>query len=247
MNTPLVLLHAFPLDSEMWDAAGGILATERTVLAPDFPGFGRAPETVTFSMDECADAVVEMLDHQAIDRAIICGVSMGGYVALSLWARHPERVAALILADTRAEADSPEARAKRASQAEAIAAHGAEEFLNGLVRALIGPATVARDPAIINLTLDMARRASPDALVAALDGLAQRNDATEFLRTITVPTLVLVGADDSITPPALSQRMHSAIPGSDIAVLEGVGHLTPLEDPVAFTESVTSFLHKHRL
>jgi pimeloyl-ACP methyl ester carboxylesterase len=226
---PLVLLHPYPADASFWNRFRDALGEERWILTPQAPGFGGMPARAGWSIDDLADQVAADIDIAIPGgRADVVGVSMGGYVALSLALRHPERCASLVLADTRADADEDAARHARYEAIAAISAGETSAYLDGLLPRLVGPD--ATDD--VRAELDTcARRQPAGALVGALGALAERPDRSRSLGSIGMPTLVIVGADDAVTPPALAERLADGIPGARRAIVAGAGHLAPLERP----------------
>ncbi|MGH9149058.1 MAG: alpha/beta fold hydrolase [Acidimicrobiales bacterium] len=242
---PLVLLHAFPLDGRMWDAQVAALAGGRRVIVADLPGFGRSPPTENpagCTVDAFAGAVAALLAAKGVERAVVAGLSMGGYVAFALHRRHPALVAGLVLADTRADADTPERRANRERQQAQVLAGGAGALAPAMVSALLGPTTLQHRPEVVAAVRTLIEAQPPQGIIGALEALKTRPDATGQLGTIAVPTLVIGGSEDALSPPEVATAMHDAIAGSRLAILEGAGHLTNLEVPVAFNAAVTGFL-----
>ncbi|MGD9573517.1 MAG: alpha/beta fold hydrolase [Thermoleophilia bacterium] len=238
---PLVLLHPFPLDAGFWSAVVPALAATRPVLTPEFPGLGSAPAEDAPSVDGFADAVAEVIARETPDgRAAVCGLSLGGYVALALVARHPERVAALVLADTRAEADTPEGLRGRAEGAAQVRSGDLAGFLDGFAPKLVAPG----DHASLHAARAIADAQDPEAVARALEALGGRADRVAGLPSIAVPTLVIVGEKDVLTPPAHSELMAARIPGAELAVVPGSGHLTAIERPDEFAAAVAGFLER---
>jgi 3-oxoadipate enol-lactonase len=238
---PLVLLHPFPLDARFWSAVVPRLAADRRVLTPEFPGLGAAPPQQRPTVDGFADAVADQIARETDGaRAAVCGLSLGGYVALALAARHPDRVAALVLADTRAEADPPEAREGRHASAAQVRREGLAPFLDRFAPRLVAPG----DQAGLATARAMAEVQDPEAVARALEALAGRTDRVADLPAIRVPALVLVGEMDALTPLAFSQTLASGIPGAELAVIPGAGHLTALERPGEFAAAVRGFLER---
>jgi pimeloyl-ACP methyl ester carboxylesterase len=239
---PLLLLHGFPHDRTLWapQLADDSLGVRR--IAPDLPGFGESEPTTDASLDHWADWVAAFLDALALPRVIVGGLSMGGYLAFAFWRRHPERVRALVLADTRAGPDSDEARAKRRDMQVLARAEGAGAVAARMLTGMIGKTTRAERPAVVATLDTMMRRVPVPAIVDALEALATRADSGTTLRTITVPTLVVCGEEDVLTPPAESQAMHAAIAGSELAILPRAGHASNLEDPRGFDGLLSRFL-----
>jgi pimeloyl-ACP methyl ester carboxylesterase len=236
--TPLVLLHPFPLDAGFWSAVTPALADDRAVAALEFPGLGTAPPVEHPSVDGFADAVAETIAAMPGGRAAVCGLSLGGYAALALAARHPERVAGLVLADTRAEPDTPEARRGRLDSAARVRAEGAGGFLDEFVPRLVAPG----DRASMHAARAIADAQEPEAIARALEALGGRADRRPDLPAMAVPALVIVGSQDGLTPPALSETMAAALPDAGLLVIDGAGHLTALERPDEFAAAVRAFL-----
>jgi 3-oxoadipate enol-lactonase len=238
----LLLVHGFPLDRRLWAAQMKALVNLTRVIAPDLRGCGRS-EVVPgpLTMEQHADDLAALLDRLAIRRAVVAGLSMGGYVAFALWRRHPERVQGLILADTRAEPDSEAARAGRDAAAVKVQQAGAAAYADEMLSRLLAPPSRG-SARIAGAARRMMAEQPVEGIVAALAGLRDRVDSRPTLATITVPTLVVGGEADVITPPADVQAMAAAIPSARLEVIPGAGHLSPLENPRAFNAAVRAFL-----
>ena len=182
------------------------------------------------------------MDHLEIPRAVIGGLSMGGYVALAFYKQFPSRVRSLILADTRAHADTEEGKQTRAQQAEKALSEGMAGIADAMLPKLLTPDTVSKHPEIVKFVRDMMLKMKPEGAAAALRGMAEREDQTQLISQISVPTLILVGAEDAITPVADSERMHRAIPGSRLVVLENAGHVSNIERTQQFNDALLEFL-----
>ncbi len=234
----LVLLHAFPLDRRMWRETAEALSSRRRVITVDFRGFGESAG-VAPSVAELADDVARLLDALGVPMAAMCGLSLGGYVALAFADRHAARLAALVLADTRAGADSPDGRRARDEGAQKVRSDGAASFVAPLAARLLS----ANAPEALREKLRALGGAqNPDAIAAALLAMRDRPDRTSELARIRCPTLVLVGADDAITPPAEARAMAAAIPGAKFIELADAGHLSHWEAPTEFARAVDEFL-----
>ncbi|MCS7271598.1 MAG: alpha/beta hydrolase, partial [Gemmataceae bacterium] len=206
-GSPLILLHAFPLDHEMWEPQlAALVGAGYRVIVIDLPGFGASPRQPGWTIDSAADAVAELLEQLRVPTAVVGGVSMGGYVALAFARRHPRQLAGLILADTRAGADDEVARARRHEMITAIRQRGIDAISSTLLPQLLGETTRQRHPHLLDTVQAIASRQTPEALVDALIALRDRPDATPYLGNICVPTLVLVGEEDTITPPLYAAR-----------------------------------------
>ncbi len=245
-GTPLVLLHGFPLDHTMWDAQLDPLAHRCRVIAPDQRGFGRTPlGRQTLTIESLADDVVALLDALQIrERAIICGLSMGGYVALALHRKYASRVRALLLCDTRANADTPAGAADRIALIERVHATGPAAVADTMLPKLVAPNAVDQQPHVVERIRQMMLGTAPATLVAALRALATRPDATAHLPHIAVPTLALAGEHDAITPVDVMHTMADAIPHCRRAIIPGAGHMSPMERPAEFNTAVLEFLNQ---
>ena len=236
----VVLIHGYPLDHTMWlDQLSG-LAGVRTVVALDLPGYGMS-ERVTgqpLTMDRLADDVAGLIGELGEASADVVGLSMGGYVALALWDRHPQLVTTLALSNTRATADSEEARAGRDAQALAVVSEGRGPLASRLVDALLSPAADLTAKARLRT---MVESTPVETMVASLRGMAERPDRTELLSSIAVPTLAIAGEEDGLIPPLDMHELAAAISGSEFVVVPGAGHLPPIERPDAFTDILLDF------
>jgi pimeloyl-ACP methyl ester carboxylesterase len=243
-GTAVLLLHAFPLDAGMWEQQIESLRGHFRVVAPNLKGFGGsdAPEDAAeYSMDGYANDLKALLDELGIDKAAVLGLSMGGYVAFALLRLHPERISALVLADTRAEADPPEGKDKRSAQQKQVQEEGTAGLIDTLAGALLGAKTRQESPEMVEHTKGL-MQAPAAGFIGGLEAMKNRPDSTGDLTKIDVPTLVIVGEDDGVTPPEASRKIHEHVGGSQLVVLPGVGHLSNLEAPEEFTGAVEGFL-----
>lgn len=235
----LILLHPFPLDAGFWSAVRPSLSADRPVIACEFPGLGAAPMVEAPSVDGFADLVAATIaGHCPGGRAAVCGLSLGGYAALALAARHPGRVAALVLADTRAEDDAPEARTGRHASAARVRAEGPGGFLDEFVPRLVAPG----DQASLDAARAIADAQEPEAIARALEALAGRADRRPDLPAMAMPALVIAGGQDVLTPVSCSQTLVDGLPDAELVVIPEAGHLTALESPAAFSSAVRAFL-----
>ncbi len=242
-GTPLLLLHGFPLYRRMWAPQVAALAGRAHCIAPDVRGFGESDIAPPFTIDQFADDAVALLDSLGVaEPAVVCGLSMGGYIAFALWRRHPSRVRALILADTRPTADTAETKEKRRELIETVRARGSAAIAESQARAMLSPRTLERCPEKLGEVQAMITAQPPEAIAAASEAMMSRSDSTATMATITVPTLIVVGEHDAITPPAISGEMQRAIPNSRLEQLSGAGHLSSLERPAGFNGAVAEFL-----
>jgi pimeloyl-ACP methyl ester carboxylesterase len=242
-GAPLVLLHPFPLSAEAFREDAAELASRFRVIAPSVRGFGGTDGFVEPpSIDAMADDLVALLDALGVEEPVVaCGISMGGYVALAFARRHASRLRGLVLADTRAEADSEEARTGRDRAIARVEGGDMAGFIDELVPKLLSEATRRERPAVEAHVRSLARAAEPLAVADALRALRDRPDARPTLGEIAVPTLVLVGEDDVVTPPPVAEALARGVPGATLEVLPRAGHLVNLETPAAFRASLASF------
>lgn len=238
---PALLLHGYPLDHRMWlDTLHGPLAARRTLWCPDQRGHGRSPgsgdalHTMELLADDAA-AVIRACSDEPVD---VVGLSMGGYVALALWALHPDLVRSLVLSNTRAGADSDAAKAARTASIATALEHGRSAIVQAMLPKLLAPGA---DPLLAARIRTMIESVPVEAIVADLRGLKDRADRTTLLRTITVPTLVVVGDQDPITPPSEAQLLAAGIPGAQLVVVPSAAHMTPMEQPTAFATALATF------
>ncbi len=238
-----LFVHGFPLDHRLWLDQIDALSDLRHCVAPDLRGSGSSDPIVSLvlAMEQLADDMAELIEALGHASADVVSLSMGGYAALALWERHPERVRSLVLMDTRSGADSEAARAGRRETAERVADEGAAFLVGNLQKALLGPN--AGLAARVRLR-GMIEATGPETIVASLEGMARRADRTDTLSTISVPTLVVVGENDGLTPPDVAEHMAGLIPHADVVVIPGAGHLPPIESPDAVSDALRAFWGK---
>jgi pimeloyl-ACP methyl ester carboxylesterase len=241
-GVPIVFLHAFPLDRSMWAPQLGALVRQGRCIAADHRGFGGSTLAPPYSMDQYADDAIALLDSLAVGPAIVVGLSMGGYVAFALWRRHRAKVRALVLADTRAGVDSDEGRDKRRRMIDVARSRGAATVAEMQVGSMVGETTRERRPVVVETIRSMMAAAPVEGIVGAQEAMLARADSTSTLETINVPTLILVGAEDVLTPPKEAEAMHEKIRGSRLEVLDQSGHICNLEQPAAFNHVVGEFV-----
>jgi 3-oxoadipate enol-lactonase len=240
---PVLLIHAFPLHASMWHPQLERVPPGWRYIAPDMRGFGpRAMDAAPAeTVDDHARDLIALLDALEIDRAAIGGVSMGGYVTFALYRRAPERFTALILADTRASADTDAGKEARRATARLLAELGVGGVVDQMLPKLLGRTSrAARD--LENTVRAIALENGPDGVDAAIRSLMTRPDSTPDLPRIGRPTLIVVGEEDDITPVSDAQDMHRQIPRSQLVVIPAAGHLSNLESPAAFSRALTNFL-----
>lgn len=239
----VVLLHGYPFNRSMWGEQVEELKQHHRVIVPDLRGHGESAVTaVPATMQNMAGDIASLLETLNITRATIAGLSMGGYVALAFYRLFPLRVRSLVLADTRAQAETEEGKQNRVQQAEKASRDGMEGIADALLPKLLAPETVTRHPEIVKRLRKMMVETDPEGAAAALRGMAQRQDQSAFLSRIIAPALILVGKEDSITPVADAELMHREIGGSRLQVIEGAGHISNLEKPEEFNKALVKFL-----
>lgn len=241
MTDGLLLLHAFPLSSAMWTPQIDAFKGRLPVVAPDDPGFGGTPDAPPEGwMDVAADHASAALKAAGVDRAVVVGLSMGGYVAFSFWRRHPEQVAGLVLANTRSGADAEAAKEGRAALAARLRAEG-----NGFLADSPPPLLSAEAAeALRQQVQDIIRQQPAEAIAGAALGMASRVDSTPDLAGITVPTLVITSSGDTLIPADATSPMAEQVPSGSLLVIEGAGHLSNLEAPAQFNEALEGFLRR---
>ena len=246
-GSAVVLLHGFPLDRTMWRSQIEALGTSFRVIAPDLRGHGasEAPQG-SYSVDEMADDVVELLDALDLrEKVVVGGLSMGGYVAMSLVLRHEGRLRGLMLMNTRAAADPPSTARAREDLAQVVESSGkADAVVESMLPKLFAPSTYASRPEIVDRIKARMLRSNPRGIAGTLRGLAIRPDRTSQLTRIPLPTLVLAGADDQMIPTEEARRLAEEISGSELVLITESGHLAPLENPTEANAAILNFLNR---
>jgi len=240
---PVILLHAFPLNSRMWEPQAEALAGERRVVTPDYPGFGRSPRTPAQpDVRYYAEGILGLLDRLGLERVVLGGISMGGYVAFACLRLFPERISGLVLANTRPGPDSEDMREGRREMAHRVSREGVEVLIELMMPRLLAEATRKNSPAVVERVKAMILESSPDGAVAALGAMRDRPDSTPLLKEIEIPTLVIGGEEDMISTPEVMGEMADQIPDARHVTLAGTGHLPNLEDPEGFNTALERFL-----
>ncbi len=243
-GVPLLFVHGFPLDRTMWRHQLAALSRWKRI-APDLRGAGASSAPADgYSMARYADDLVAILDALGIRQAVMCGLSMGGYIVFELLRRAPDRVKAVILADTKPDADSADAKRGRDELALLAERQGHDAVAVRLLPKLLAPATMAAQPELVGQVREIIHRVSIRGIVGALRAMRDRPDSTGTLRAVRVPALVVVGGDDQITPPPTAQAMAALIPGAQLAVIPAAGHLAPLEQPLVASRVMADFLER---
>lgn len=241
----IVFLHAFPLNQSMWDEQVAEFAATHRVITFDWRGFGESGMSSTHSsMPVFADDLAELLNLLEIEKTIICGLSMGGYATFAFYRKYAERVNALILCDTRAAADTDEAKRGRYEMAELARTKGASAISEKMIPKLLGETTQKNRPNIADRIRSMIEAAQPEGIAQALIGMAQRENSTELLPMMACPSLVVVGNEDNLTPPTDAEKLADSIKASRLEVINEAGHLSNLEQPASFNQAIGRFLNQ---
>jgi pimeloyl-ACP methyl ester carboxylesterase len=242
----IVLIHAFPVGMRMWDVVS--IPVGWRAIAPALPGFDGVdpPPTAAASIDDYARYVLELLDHLRVVHAVIGGVSMGGYTAFALWRLNRLRWRGVVLADTRAGADSEQARVGREKMLETLRTGGSRAIADEMVPKLLGKTTRSKRPDVVDHATRLIERQTSEGLAAAVVRLRDRPDSAPLLSEMGVPALVVVGEEDEVTPVSESEQMHARLPDSRLVRIPEAGHLSCMENPVAFSAALASFLSEIR-
>jgi len=241
MTDGILFLHGWPLDGRMWEPQLSAFSGRWPVAAPHLPGFGGTPGAgPVMTMSSAASRAVESLDAAEIDRAVVVGISMGGYVAFELWRTARERIAGLVLANTRSGADNDEGRARREALAERLRTEGIGFFVAEPPALLSDGAAPDVRERVMGILADQ----PPESIAAASLGMAERPDSTPDLPTIDVPSGVVTSTRDALIPAELSTPLAEQILGAELTVLEGAGHMSGLEDPAGFNEAVAAVVER---
>lgn len=240
----VVLLHGFPFDRSMWREQAEVLSPTFRVVAPDLRGLGETPlgDVAAATMDEMAEDLAALLDALNVERAVLGGLSMGGYVAFEFFRRFPQRVRALVLADTRPQADDDDGKRTREENARKVLREGMRPLVDSMLPKLLSASTRESRPDVVERVSAMMLAVRPEGAASALRGMAVRRDQTELLSRIDVPTLVIVGTEDAITPPSDAEAMAVKIEGSRLVRVEGAAHLSNVERPEEFNRALVDFV-----
>jgi pimeloyl-ACP methyl ester carboxylesterase len=243
-SPPIVLLHGFPLDSRVWTAQRDALSKDRRVITPDLRGFGKSPSADAFTMESIADDVHALLSDLGALPVVLGGLSMGGYAALAYAKKYPTDLKGLILVDTRAEADTPEGRQARDRMIESVRAKGSVAAAEAMMPKMLAPQTPTKMPDVARELRTIMESQPPRTIENALVALRDRPDFRKDLPSIAVPTLILVGEADAITPPAMAEALNKSIPKSQLVTISSAGHMTPMEQPEAVNRAIADFVAK---
>lgn len=242
-GTPVVFLHGFPLNRRMWAPQVEALASFMRVIAIDLRGHGESDAPLwRYHVEQFADDVAAVLDHLSVARAVLVGLSMGGYVALSFVRRHAAHLKGLVLTDTRAQADTDAARAARFQMAQAALAKGPGAVADLMLPKLLAPTTLETNPSLVRQVRALIEGMSISGIAGDLMAMADRADSLSLLSSTRCPTLVLVGEQDQATPVADARLMADAIPEAQLVIIPNAGHLPNLEQPDRFNEILRRFV-----
>jgi 3-oxoadipate enol-lactonase len=242
---PVLFIHGFPFNQTMWQPQVEALQSGYHLITYDNRGHGKTPAgDGQYTLELFVDDLIALLDELNLSKVVLCGLSMGGYIALRAIERHPDRVHALVLCDTRAEADSNEAKVKRTANLKVVKEKGVPAFAEGFLKAIFAPGTFETNPQAVDLIRKAIVANSPTGIIGTLIALAARTDTTAALSTIQVPTLILVGDQDPVTPPAAAETLHRGIAHSELHVIPRAAHLSNLENPVDYNRHLAAFLKR---
>lgn len=239
---PLVLIHGFPLDRRMWaeQMADSSLPDRR--IAIDLPGFGQSQPPVSFTIPSLARSIRELLAQLDAMPCVLAGLSMGGYIALNFAREFQSDLRGLILVDTRAEADTVQGKENRQKMIELVRSKGSSAIVDQMQPKLLSPDTVAHRPQQMRALRQMMEDVPAQTIEHALTAMRDRPDMTEALASIKTPTLILVGDGDQITPPDVAQGMQKKLPNAELVIIQGAGHMSPLEQPAQVNRAIRNFL-----
>ena len=241
-GTAVVFLHGFPHNRTLWAPQLSALAGQYRCIAPDLRGFGESGVTGPWTMSRHADDVVGLLDELNVPKAIFVGLSMGGYILFEMMRRHRDRVRGLVLADTKQSADNDEARTKRRAMMDLARSGGADAVADAQITGMVGKSTRERNPEVADGLRRMMASASVEGILGGLQALMERPDSTSTVSQIDVPTLIIVGEEDVLTPPKEAKLMAAAIRNSAIEIIEQAGHASNYERPAAFNHLLNEFM-----
>lgn len=240
---PLVFLHAFPLNRSMWTEQENALSSQFRVMTIDLRGHGESDAPLWhYTLDQAADDVCGLLDHLSIKQAVFVGLSMGGYILFAFYRKYAERVKGMVLADTRAQADTEDGKRARFEMAQIAYKRGPSAIADIMIPKLLSPGTIQTRPELVQRVRGMIEGNQVSGIAGDLMAMAQRPDSVPFLQRIHCPTQIIVGELDVPTPPADARLIAESIPNARLAIIPGAGHLSNLEQPDRFNEIVRAFV-----
>lgn len=241
----IIFIHGFPFNKSMWDIQMEALKTSHRVISYDVRGHGNTKsEKTDFSIDLFVEDLINLMDNLKFDKVILCGLSMGGYIALSAIKKYPQRFDGLVLCDTQCIADTPEAKEKRMKTIENIKNKGIENYADESIKNFFASESYKTKQKEIASIKKMIMNTTEESLCNALLALSKRNETCSNLENIKIPVLIIVGKEDKITPPDAAQFMHEKIKDSSISIIENAGHLTNLENPIEFNHKLKKFMQQ---
>ncbi len=240
---PVVFIHGFPFSKATWAPQVELLKKDFYVVTYDVRGHG-ASDTGSgqYTVEGFVDDLIGLLDHLKISRAVIVGLSMGGYIALRAVQRNPDRIRGLVLCDTKSEGDNNEGKLKRAVQVKSVRMFGMKMFTEPFLKTVFYEKTFQTSPGVVEMVRAIVQQTAPAAVMGTLIALAARTDTTASLYSINIPVLILVGQYDALTPPSAAHAMKVKIPGAHLHIISGAGHLSNLENPAEFNSHLSTFL-----
>lgn len=242
-NIPIIFLHGFPFDKTMWRFQLDFFKNTHRIIALDIRGFGKSiDETLALSIDLFSEDLILLMDQLSIKKAIVCGLSMGGYIALNAIKRFPDRFEALVLCDTQCNADSPEVKKKRYNTIDDINMSGTITFSDNFIKNVFYKDSLENQKELVQQLKSVVLANSKNIITQGLTALAERTETCSTLNNITIPTLIICGREDTVTPLTQSEFMHAAIRGSKLQVIDRAGHVSNLEQPLEFNRHLFSFL-----
>jgi len=239
---PLVLVHGFPLDNRIWEAQLSALSDKYRVIAPDLPGFGKSKSTKPFTMESLADDLHALLTQIKALPCVLAGLSMGGYMSFAYERKYPTDLKAFIPVDTKAEADTPDGKTGRNKMIETVRTSGSPAIAAAMMPKMLSPDSQKNRPQLVQKVKDIMESCPPLTIEHALTAMRDRPDFRDCLRSVAEPTLILVGDQDAITPPAVAESMHKEISHSKLVIIKGAGHLSPMEQPEQVNQALRQFL-----
>ncbi len=242
---PIIFVHGFPYDHTMWDKQIDHLKDDYYCVTYDIRGLGSSSVgDGQYTMESYVDDLLEIISELKLTKPVLCGLSMGGYMAFRAIERSQDTFGALILSDTRAEADSDEGKLIRASKIKQINEEGIEAFVDSFVPTCFAHDTIVNRSDLFQSVLNKCKTNDPIGVKGALIAMLSRTDTTNYLSNISIPTLIIVGENDALTPPAVMKSLNESIPNSKFVVISDSGHMTPIEKPEAVNEAISDFMKK---
>lgn len=247
-SRPIIFVHGFPFDHYMWDNQIADFKNDHYCITYDIRGLGSSPvDNGQFTIEMFVDDLEEIINNLNLDKPVLCGLSMGGYISLRAVERMQEKFSAIIFCDTKAASDDNEGKLKRAAAIKQINLGNFDSFIDTFVRNCFGDTFVKEKKNLYDEVVKRSKQNNPVGVKGCLLAMAGRTDTTSFLKKITLPTLIISGAEDKLTPPEVMREMADQIPNSKFVLVEGAGHMTPIENPEAVSEAIKNFLSQNGL